>query len=119
MNEYTYLIIQDVMTTLLWRDMMWFEVRPATREWVVHTKKNSRFEDKFRFVTHDAVKIHAEAESYLDRFIRNYKLNLYEAEKVPDSACVQELLDEAVSFTMFFTLLFFFFLFNLKLATPF
>lgn len=89
---------QDIIATVHWRDMMWFEVRPATREWVIHTKKTSRFEDKFRFVTSEAIKIHAEAESFLDRFIRNYKLSLYEAERQPDIACVQELLDEAVSF---------------------
>ena len=75
--------------------MQWFEVRPATKEWVIHTKKNSKHEDKVRFVTSDALRIHAEAEMYLDRFIRNYKLSQFDPLKVPDTSCVQELIDEA------------------------
>lgn len=90
--------------------MMWFEVRPATKEWVIHTKKTSTFEDKLRFVTHDALKIHAEAEMFLDRFIRNYKLALYDPLKEPDTSCVQELIDEAVSFPFFLILYFYLFI---------
>jgi hypothetical protein len=75
--------------------MLWFEVRPATKEWVIHTKKTSTYEDKVRFITGDALKIHAEAEGFLDRFIRNYKLSQFDPLREPDTSCVQELIDEA------------------------
>jgi len=87
----------DVMYTLPWREMMWFEVRPATKEWVIHTKKTSKYEDKIRFITSEAIRIHAEAEMYLDRFIRNYKLAQFDPLREPDTSCVQELIDEANS----------------------
>ncbi len=77
--------------------MTWFEVRPATKEWVVETKKSSLHEDKLRFATSEANKIHSEAEAYLDRFIRNYKLSLYEADSSHDTSCVRELMEEGVS----------------------
>lgn len=92
--------------------MVWFEVRPASKEWVVNTK-NFTSEDKFRFITSEANKIHAEAESFLDRFIRNYKLALAEAVAEPDRSCVRELMDEAVSFKVLFVPFVGFFLFLL------
>ena len=85
----------DLLVTLNWRDMLWFEVRPAAREWVVHTKPSNRLDEKFRFITSESPKIHFEAETYLDRFIRNHKLHLHEAQKEPDVSCVHELYDEA------------------------
>eukprot|EP00026_Physarum_polycephalum_P017555 Phypoly_transcript_18815.p1 GENE.Phypoly_transcript_18815~~Phypoly_transcript_18815.p1 ORF type:complete len:170 (+),score=32.62 Phypoly_transcript_18815:90-599(+) len=87
----------DTVYTLPWREMKWFEVRPATKEWVIHTKETSKYEDKVRFVTSEALKIHTEAEMYLDRFIRNYKLSFYDPLREPDTSCVQELIDEANS----------------------
>jgi len=85
---------REMILNIPWREMAWFELRPALQKWVIHTKKTSKLDKKIRFSSSQATRIHAEAENYLDRFIRNYKLALHEPEKEPDFQCVRELMDE-------------------------
>eukprot|EP01111_Echinosteliopsis_oligospora_P014168 TRINITY_DN5279_c0_g1_i1.p1 TRINITY_DN5279_c0_g1~~TRINITY_DN5279_c0_g1_i1.p1 ORF type:complete len:167 (-),score=36.04 TRINITY_DN5279_c0_g1_i1:96-596(-) len=65
----------DLVDNYPWKDMKWFEVHPATKEWFIHLK------DSEAKVVHisakESLKIHTSAESFLKRFIRNCELSLY------------------------------------------
>eukprot|EP01110_Echinostelium_bisporum_P004261 TRINITY_DN2044_c0_g1_i1.p1 TRINITY_DN2044_c0_g1~~TRINITY_DN2044_c0_g1_i1.p1 ORF type:complete len:207 (-),score=72.15 TRINITY_DN2044_c0_g1_i1:8-568(-) len=84
----------EITTTLHWREMKWFEVRPATKEWVIDLREGSKSE-RIRFSGSKVTKIHDEAQEFLNRYIRNLKLSLYKAQPNDDNSAVHELMAEA------------------------